>query len=393
MNKIIMIRYAELSTKKDNVLYFIDKLESNIKRSLKGYKCKIIKNRSRMYIEYIETEENNIINILRNIPGIIGVSVSYVVKTNIEDIKEKSLEIISKTDNKTFKIETKRIYKAFEYDSIEINGIVGSYVLDNLDIKVDVHNPNIELIIEIRDNVNTYIYYDEYRGLGGYPVGSNGRGLLMLSGGIDSPVAGYLALKRGVSIDAIYFESMPHTSLEARNKVINICKILNTYSYDINLYIIPFTSIQEAIYKKADKSYVITIMRRMMYRITESLAKKLDIKMIINGESIGQVSSQTIPNIYVINNVTNMPIIRPVACMDKVDIIPIANNIGTYNISILPYEDCCTIFVPDHPVLNPTLELCEKYESNIDYNNMINECINNVITIKISEYNTFKDLL
>lgn len=393
MNKLIMIRYAELSTKKDNVLFFVDKLESNIKKSLKGYKVKINKNRSRMYIEYLEKDENIIIDILKKIPGIIGISVSYIVKTNIEDIEKKALEIISKTNSKTFKIETKRIYKTFELDSRDINKRVGGYVLSNMEIKVDVHNPEIELIIEIRDNLSTYIYYGEYRGLGGYPVSSNGRGLLMLSGGIDSPVAGYMALKRGVAIDAIYFESMPHTSLDARNKVINLCKILNNYSYDLNLYIVPFTHLQESIYKNVDKSYVITIMRRMMYRITEEIAKNLDIKMIINGESIGQVSSQTISNMYVINSVTNMPIIRPLACLDKVEIIPISINIGTYDISILPYEDCCTIFVPEHPVLNPTIDKCEMYEENIDYKNMIQECIENIKVINIAKYDTFKDLL
>jgi thiamine biosynthesis protein ThiI len=346
-----------------------------------------------MYIKYLENDEGNIIDILTKIPGIIGISISYIVKTNIEDIEKKALEIISNTSLKTFKIETKRIYKSFEYDSRDINKRVGAYVLDNMNIIVDVHNPEIELTIEIRDNINTYIYYNEYRGLGGYPVGSNGRGLLMLSGGIDSPVAGYMALKRGVAIDAIYFESMPHTSLEARNKVINLCKILNKYSYDINLYIVPFTFIQESIYKNVDKSYVITIMRRMMYRITESVANSIDTKMIINGESIGQVSSQTLTNMYVINNVTNMPIIRPLACLDKVDIIPIAIDIGTYDISILPYEDCCTIFVPTHPVLNPTLDKCIELESNIDYINMIDKCIKDIKVINISKYDTFKDLL
>ncbi len=393
MKKIIMIRYGELSTKKDNIKYFLDSLESNIKKVLLKNKIKITKYKSRMYIDYFFDEEENIIQKLSKVPGIIGYSISYIIKTDIDEISNNIIDLLSQREFSTFKVTTKRTYKAFKYNTPEINNIVGGNILKSLNKKVDVHNPEINVTIEVRDKEYTYIYFNEYKGLGGYPIGSNGRAMVMLSGGIDSPVAAYLALRRGVAIDTIYFEAIPHTSINARNKVIELCKILNEYSKDINLYIIPFTKIQESIYKNIDKSYTITIMRRMMYRITENLCKKLDIKMIINGESIGQVSSQTISNMYVINNVTNMPIIRPLACMDKIEIIDISNKINTYNTSILPYEDCCTVFVPDHPVLTPTIEKCEFEESKIEYNTLIDDAIKNINTINISKQHNFEDLL
>lgn len=393
MKKLIMIRYGELSTKKENIIYFLDTLESNIKKSLSNYNIKIIKYKSRMYIDFFDNDEKVIIETLEKIPGIIAFSIAYIVKTDIDDIKTNVLNIIKNINFDTFKVITKRVYKSFEYDSNQINNIVGGYILKNISKKVDVHNPSLNINIEIRDKENTYIYLNEYKGLGGYPVSSNGRGLLMISGGIDSPIAGYLAIKRGIALDAIYFESIPHTSINARNKVINLCKTLNEYSSDINLHIVPFTKIQEEIYKSIEKSYTITIMRRMMYRISEKLSKNLNLKIIINGESIGQVSSQTLSNLYVINNVTNFPIIRPLACLDKLEIIDIAKKINTYNISILPYEDCCTVFVPKHPAINPSLEKCIEIESKFDYEKLIEDAIKNINTINIKEHREFETLL
>ena len=217
----------------------------------------------------------------------------------------------------------------------------------------------------------------------------------MLSGGIDSPVAGYLTLKRGVALDCIYFESMPHTSIEARNKVIDLARKISKYTHKINLHIVPFTALQEAIYHYVREDYCITIMRRMMYRISEEVAKRNNCKVITNGESIGQVASQTLTSMSVINNVTNMPIIRPVACLDKLEIIDIAKKIDTYDISILPFEDCCTIFVPKHPVINPKLEQCLIEENKFDYETLLNDCIENINTIEITEKkeNDYEDLL
>ena len=279
-------------------------------------------------------------------------------------------------------------------ERMEISKYLGGVVLKNVkDISVDVHNPDIVINVEVRSN-SAYIYFDKVEGIGGYPVGSLGKGLLMLSGGIDSPVAGYLALKRGVRIEGVYFESPPHTSEAAKNKVRELAKILTNYSGYIKLHVVNFTNIQESIYKNIPHEYLITIMRRMMYRISERIARKNNCKVIINGESIGQVASQTLTSMSSINSVTNMPVIRPVACLDKLEIIDIARRINTYETSILPYEDCCTIFVPDHPVINPTIEKCIEYEKLIDVDSLINEVMNSIETIKIENNdNSYSDVL
>ena len=237
-------------------------------------------------------------------------------------------------------------------------------------------------------------FFEKEVGIGGYPVGTLGKGMLMLSGGIDSPVAGYLALKRGVRVEGVYFESPPHTSEAAKNKVMELGRILTNYSGYMKLHIINFTEIQEEIYKNIPHEYLITIMRRMMYRISERLAKKNNCKVIVNGESIGQVASQTLTSMSVINNVTNMPVIRPVACLDKLEIIDIAKKINTYETSILPYEDCCTIFVPEHPVINPILYKCLEYERLINVDELVDKAVKNVETIKIeTKKEEFNDVL
>jgi thiamine biosynthesis protein ThiI len=387
MERMILIKYGELTTKKDNRKHFIDVLSKNIKDKLMGLDYKLIKSRDRMFIESIDID--SIIEKIKDIFGIHSIVKCYKVESNIESIKTNSLDLLKKLNFKTFKVETNRSYKLFPISSMEVSRLVGAHILKNIDnIKVDVNKPELLLKIEILKD-NTYLYTEEIKGLGGYPVGIQGKGLLMLSGGIDSPVAGYLALKRGVSIDAIYFEALPHTSLKARKKVIDLTKLLTGYTDKINLYIVPFTEVQEAIYKNIDSSYMITIMRRMMYRISEIVAKKNKCKILINGENIGQVASQTLTSMSVINSVTNMPVIRPVACMDKIEIIELAKKINTYETSILPYEDCCTIFVPKHPVINPSLEKAITYEKNINYEEMIDKAIKNIIVLKID--NNYKE--
>ena len=382
MEKIILIKYGELTTKKNNRNIFINTLCENIKKQLKNYNIKIIKNRVRMFIE---TDDNidEIVDILKNVFGIHGIVVAYKVDTNIDVIKTSVLEIIKDINFKTFKVETKRSDKRFPIPSMEFNNIIGSLVLKNKEgISVDVHNPEYELKIEIREDY-AYIYSKEVNGIGGYPVGVAGKGLLMLSGGIDSPVAGYLAMKRGIKIECIYFESPPHTSLAAKNKVKKLVEKLCKYNTNIVLHVINFTEIQEAIYQNCPSSYMITIMRRMMYRISELVARDINSLVIINGESVGQVASQTLNSMNVINNVSNYPILRPVCCLDKLEIIDISKKIGTYETSILPYEDCCTIFLPKHPVINPVLGKAIIYENSFDYDDMIKRCVNNreVITI------------
>ena len=382
MEKLILIKYGELTTKKDNRKFFVKTLENNIKNKLKNINIKIETTMSRMYITYEDQNEEKIIKNLKQIFGIHSIVICDKVNTNEDDIKEKVLEILKEKEFKTFKVSTKRSDKTFPHTSMEFNNIIGGLVLKNFNTKVDVHNPELNLEIEIRKE-GTFIYNEEYSGLGGYPVGIQGKGLLMLSGGIDSPVAGYLSLKRGVNIECLYFESPPHTSLNAKNKVLKLASILNDYSGNIKVHVVPFTKIQEEIYKNVPGNYNITIMRRMMYRIAEKYAKRRNCKILINGESIGQVASQTLNSMVVINNVTNMPVIRPVACLDKLEIIEISKKINTYETSILPYEDCCTIFVPKHPIINPSLETALKYEEKLNYEELINECIKNIETIKI----------
>ena len=345
-----------------------------------------------MYIECNSNDLNEITNKLQKIFGLHSIVIAHKVNTNIDEIKEKVLEILKNIDEKTFKVITKRADKKFPIPSMEFNNIIGSHVLKNTDLKVDVHNPDINIHIEIRLE-GTFIYTNEIEGIGGYPVGIQGKGLLMLSGGIDSPVAGYLSLKRGVDLECLYFESPPHTSIEAKNKVIDLASIINEYSGNIKVNIVPFTKLQEAIYKNVPDSYIITIMRRMMYRIAHRVCVKNNLRIIINGESIGQVASQTLTSMIVINNVTNLPVIRPVACMDKLEIIEIAKKIETYETSILPYEDCCTIFLPRHPVINPDLDKCIKYESTFDYETLIDECINNIEQISNLNKKEYTELL
>jgi len=384
MEKLILIKYGELTTKKDNRKTFIKTLETNIKNKINNLYTNITKTMSRMYITYDEKNEEEILKNLTKIFGIHSIVICDKVNTNEDDIKNKVLEILKNKQFKTFKVSTKRSDKTFPHTSMEFNNIIGGLVLKNFECKVDVHNPELNLEIEIRQE-GTFIYNKEIRGLGGYPVGIQGKGLLMLSGGIDSPVAGYLSLKRGVNIECLYFESPPHTSLNAKNKVLKLAEILNDYSGTIKVHVVPFTKIQEEIYKNIPGNYNITIMRRMMYRIAEKYAKRRNCKILINGESIGQVASQTLNSMVVINNVTNMPVIRPVACLDKLEIIEISKSINTYETSILPYEDCCTIFVPKHPVINPSLETAIEYENKINYEELINECIKNIETIKIEK--------
>ncbi len=393
MKQLIMIKYGELTTKKANRNVFVNLLTKNIKYMLRNFEVRIHKDRVRMYIEVLDGKFDEVVEELKKVFGLHGIVIVNQVQTNNDSIKEVVLKLVNESNYHTFKIETKRADKTFPIPSMEFNRLIGGHVLKNTNLKVDVHDPDVMIHIEIRQE-GTFVYTSEIRGAGGYPVGIQGKGLLMLSGGIDSPVAGYLALKRGVDLECLYFESLPHTSIEARNKVIELAKIINRYSGNIKVHVASFTKIQEAIYKTADDTYIITIMRRMMYRIAEKLAKKRNCKIIINGESIGQVASQTLDSMAVINQVTNMPVIRPVACMDKLEIIDLSKKIDAYETSILPFEDCCTIFLPKHPVIHPTLDKCIEMESRFDYEPLIEECVDTILTISnFEEQKEYLDLL
>ncbi len=382
MEKLILIKYGELTTKKGNRNLFIKILTKNIEEMLQNYDVNIIKNRVRMFIEVNDHKFDEVVNQLQKVFGLHSIVICEKVNTkDIEELKKIAFKMLEQETFDTFKVVTDRADKTYPIKSMEVSRQIGGYLLKYLkNKKVDIHHPQLTLHIEIRTD-GTYFYTKEVEGIGGYPVGIQGKGMLMLSGGIDSPVAGYLSLKRGVQIECIYFDSPPHTSIEAKNKVLTLASILNEYSGHIKVHVIPFTKLQEAIFKNCDPTYMITIMRRMMYRITERLAKKRNCKIIVNGESIGQVASQTLTSMNVINEVTNMPVIRPVACMDKLEIIRMSEKIGTYETSILPFEDCCTIFVPKHPVIHPDLKKAREMETTFDYESLIQECLKNVVTI------------
>ena len=393
MKKIIMLKYAELNTKKDNINMFLKTLKNNIESKIKGFGS-INYDKGRMFIYPDEGHFDFVLDTCKCTFGIHEICIVYELSsTDIDYVSKCLIEVLGDYSFESFKVETKRSDKGYSMTSPQISKYLGGVVLKNFkDKKVSVTNPDLAIHVEIRKE-HAYIYFAPIKGLGGYPIGSLGKGILMLSGGIDSPVAGYLAMKRGVKLEALYFESPPHTSVEAKNKVLSLAHILSKYGSEINVHIIPFTDIQEAIYKNIPSDYMVTIMRRMMYRIATRMAYKNKCKIIINGESIGQVASQTLSSMSVINEVTAMPVIRPVACFDKLEIIDIAKKIGTYETSILPFEDCCTIFVPKHPVINPELEKCISYEKLIPYEELINKAIYDSKIERFSNQSDYSDLL
>ena len=392
MKKLIIIKYGELTTKHDNINFFIKTLKNNIESSLSGIDNKITYDVGRMFIETDEYDE--VVKKLTNTFGIHEINIAYEIDDrSLDNISKVLIELLSDKDFNTFKVVTKRSDKSYPIKSMDISRTLGGVVLKNKKtVKVDVNNPELLINVEIRNN-KTYLYFEKVEGIGGYPVGTLGKGMLMLSGGIDSPIAGYLAMKRGIRIEGVYFDSPPHTSIDAKNKVLELASILSSYSGYVKLHVIHFTEIQEAIYRYCPKEYMITIMRRMMYRIAEKLAHKNNCKAIINGESVGQVASQTLTSMAAINEVIKMPVLRPVCCYDKIEIIDLAKKIGTYDISIRPFQDCCTIFVPEHPVINPEIEKAREYEQAFDFETLINEAVKNDEVIKLPLENKFDDIL
>ncbi len=397
MEKLIMVKYGELSTKKANINLFLKQLKVNVEKALIGLNVEIKFDKGRMFITLNDDNFDVVSEKLKNVFGIHEYNIAYKLDTREPDeIGEKVLELVRELEFNTFKVVTKRSDKKFPLDSMEFSRKMGGVILKGLGNKnVDVHNPDLMVNIEIRIDA-VYVYFNSERGIGGYPVGVAGKGMLMLSGGIDSPVAGYLAIKRGVKLECVYYESPPHTSPEAKNKVVELARKLAVYNNDVKLHVIKFTDIQTAIYQNCPHEYLITIMRRMMYRIAERISRMNNCKIVVNGESIGQVASQTLNSMNVINEVVKIPVIRPVACFDKLEIIDIAKKIDTYDTSILPFEDCCTIFVPEHPVINPTFEAAREYEKAIDFEQMIYDAIKGHEVIRISaneKTQEFEDLL
>ena len=381
MEKLLLIKYGELTTKGDNRNYFICFLVKSIENKLLGLNYKIEKDYYRMFIHTDDVYEA--LNRLKNVFGIHEIVIAYKLNdSNIDSICTSAVDVLKNVSFNTFKVETNRSDKSYKIKSNDVSRTVGASILKNINnISVDVHNPDILLNVEIRKEA-VYLYYERYAGMNGYPVGTMGKALLMLSGGIDSVVAGYLSIKRGVSLDFVYFESIPHTSLEARNKVISLANTLCNYGNIGHIYVVNFTKIQEYIYKNMKGEYLITFMRRMMYRIAGKIAEKIGANAIINGENIGQVASQTLTSIKAVNDVTNYAIIRPLATYDKLEIIDVAKKIGTYNISILPYEDCCTVFVPKHPVINPKLDVIHSEEEKFDFA-LLDQIFEDIINIEV----------
>ncbi|MFS1513502.1 tRNA uracil 4-sulfurtransferase ThiI [Chengkuizengella sp. SCS-71B] len=384
----ILLRLGELTLKGRNRNVFENRVLTHIRDFLKSYpNIKVIKNYGRVYIQLNEEPFEGIAEQLKKIFGLVSFSPVKKVDTELKAMREVSLELMNKVSPKpkTFKVNVRRAYKHFPHDSQELNHLIGGYVLHHTpELKVNVHEPDVILKVEVREE-GTFIYSETIQGLGGFPLGSSGKSMLMLSGGIDSPVAGYLAMKRGIKLEAVHFHSAPFTSERAKQKVIELAKQLTNYSGKMRLHIVPFTEIQTQFNEHARKNLIITFMRRAMLRITEKLAEKNDNLGIITGDNLGQVASQTLSSLNVIGRATGMPILRPLITMDKNEIIKIAQEINTFETSILPYEDCCTIFLPKNPATNPNLGLVERIEESMEWlPQSIEEAVENTETIIVS---------
>ncbi len=385
----ILIRYGELSLKKANRNQFIKSVNKHIKSSLKAFpNLEFESDYMRFYVILNGEDETKVTEILKRIPGIYSFSKVMKCNSNLDEIKDLALKVLSNLDltNKTFKVETNRADKLFPMTSLEITKDISRHLFKNIEnLKADVHHPDITINVDVRIE-GTFIYTDSIMGLGGLPSQSLGKAMLMISGGIDSVIAGLEVVKRGMDIEAIHYASPPYTSDMALQKVVDLLEVITKYKSDakVILHVVPFTKIQDAIYQNVRDDYGITIMRRMMYRIAERVAKERKALVIVNGENIGQVASQTLESISVINEVTNMPIIRPLATLDKKDIIEKAYKYGTYEISIKPYEDCCTVFVPKHPQIKPRLDVSKNLEAKLNYEELIEEAINNIEQITLT---------
>lgn len=380
----IVVRYGELSTKGKNRKEFTQQLTHNIRKRLANYD-KLTYNtlHDGLFIKLNNEDYGAIKKDLGDVFGYSYFSGAIRCSKDIEEVKNISLGLIKNGDYKTFKIHTKRHDKNYPLRSDDINRALAGNILHNTSLSVDVHNPDVTIYVSV-DKDNIYLMDEKVRGIGGYPTGINGKAMVMMSGGIDSPVAAYLTMKRGMRIECIHFASMPYTSKQALDKVLSLAKILSKCQENVIVHVIPFTDLQLAIYKYCDESYAITIMRRMMYRIADRLCSQRKIKMITNGESIGQVASQTPESISVIGKVCDTLILRPLCMNDKLEIIDLAKKIGTYETSILPYEDCCTIFDPKNPITKPKENKCLYYESLFDYESLVNDCVNNDNIVKVS---------
>ncbi|WP_053218898.1 tRNA uracil 4-sulfurtransferase ThiI [Virgibacillus senegalensis] len=381
----ILIRYGEIALKGKNRKTFTQKLQENVQNKLKDIpNIKVKRQRDRMYILLNGQDPEPIIDRCKTVFGIHSLSKAIKVANEEEEIKRAALFALEGAHGvKTFKITTKRTDKTFPVRSQQFNQVLGGYLLKNTEeYAVDVHQPDMELRVEIRQD-GTYITSQKIPGAGGLPVGSSGKTLLLLSGGIDSPVAGYLTMKRGVQLEAIHFHSPPFTSERAKQKVFDLARQMTKFGHSIRIHVVPFTKLQQKVHQTIPHGYSMTVMRRMMMRISEQIASREGILSLTTGESLGQVASQTMESMHAINEVTNYPVLRPLIAMDKEDIISISQKIDTYDISIRPFEDCCTVFVPDAPKTTPRKEKVNQFEQAEDFDDLLDETLENVEVVTI----------
>lgn len=382
MEKAIIIRYCEIHLKGKNRGHFEKLLKENVQKSLKGINHTFTVMHSRYLIENFDESDYEIITEkLRKIAGVHNYSLAYVVPNDFEEIL-KAAERICEGKKGTFRVTTNRADKTFTPDSMETSMLLGGRLLEKYgnNIKVDVKSPDFTVFVDIREDKKTFVYSETVPCMSGMPVGSAGKGLLLISGGIDSPVAGYMMCKRGMKIECLHFHSFPYTGEAAKEKVKDLTKIVGEYNGGITLHVVSFTHIQEEIHKKCPEEYMITIMRRFMMRIAERLANQRGDQAIITGESLGQVASQTIESITSSNSVVTMPVLRPLIGFDKLNIIDFSKKIEAYETSILPYEDCCTVFLPKFPLIKPNLQKVIYTESKLDVESLIEEAMSNIET-------------
>ena len=383
MERLILVRYGEIYLKGQNRPFFEKMLINNIKKTLEPFgKPKVYKAQGRIYIENLKVE-GIVLDRLSKVFGAIGINPAWKTDKDLESIKamikmviKDALEKAAK-ENLTFKVESRRADKTFPMNSMDLSREMGGFILRNFPgLKVDVHNPDIKVNLEIREHA--YAYHENIPGAGGMPVGTNGKTALLLSGGIDSPVAGWMIAKRGVRLTAVHYHSFPYTSDKAKEKVIDLCRLLTEYCGPIRLHVVPFTEIQQELYEKCPDGLLTILMRRFMMRIAERIAKKEGAQALVTGESIGQVASQTLEALASTDDVVSMPVFRPLVGLDKNEIVEISKKINTYETSILPYEDCCTVFVPRHPVTRPKLEKVRQAENMVDVEVLIERALEDV---------------
>jgi thiamine biosynthesis protein ThiI len=376
MRKLLLIKYsAEIFLKGFNRSSFERKLKGNIAAVLKGSKYEFISDQGRWFI-YSE-DIDDIMTKVRRVFGVSEVCIVTEVEPNLEAIGDQAIKEAQEFGETTFKVESNRANKAFPLNSMELSREVGAIVLRNVQgLKVEVHKPKRVINVEVRERA--YVYSKRVKAVGGLPYGMNGSTMLMLSGGIDSPVAGYMMARRGVELSCVYYHSHPYTSERAKEKVKDLARILKSYTGNIKLYVVPFTDIQMAIIDKCPENELTIIMRRFMMRLACEVAEKFNINSVTTGESIGQVASQTMEGLMVSNDVADRPVFRPLIATDKTDIMDISREIGTYETSILPYEDCCTIFVPKHPKTRPRVDLIRSSESALDIEKLVQDAMDNM---------------